>query len=150
MTPRRNKNRNGLTAGEAFEGAVMSSSLFTISHNAESVSVTCSRSPSKKSSIFLSTPVRVASVVERSIHTDASWLAYRLLISSYLRPVGLKSTMVMCPAHLDANLLKDSSTMSHIPSPLRIWFRARVFSAGTSYCSENTSDIVNSAHVFRG
>ena len=34
----------------------------------------------------------------------------------------------------DVNLLNVSSTMSHCPSFPRMWFRARVFSAGTSYC----------------
>ena len=29
--------------------------------------------------------------------------------------------------------------MSHFPSSLRMWFRARVFNAGTSYCRESSS-----------
>ena len=78
------KDRNGLTAGEVFGGALISSSLFTILHNMESISVACSSSPSAKLSIFLSKLAQVVSVVELFIQTDVSWSLYRLLISSYL------------------------------------------------------------------
>lgn len=80
--PGREKNRIGLTEGDAFEGALILPPLFKISHNAESTSVPSSRSPSKKLSIFLS---RLISVAEPSVQTNASWLMYRVLISSYLR-----------------------------------------------------------------
>jgi len=130
-----------LTAGEVFEGTVTSPSLLAISHNAEKMSVACSRSPSTKSSTFLSTLARVTSVVESSIQADASWFMYKLLISSYLCPtVNTPPTIVECPAHWEANRLNDSSAISHFPSSLRMWFRARVFRVGTSYCCESSSD----------
>jgi len=78
------QNRNELTAGQVLEGAVISPSLFAISHNAERISVAWSRSPSTKLSILLLMLARVTFVVESSIQTYASWLTYRLLISSYL------------------------------------------------------------------
>ena len=62
-----------------------SPSLFTISHNAESISVACSKPSSTKSSIFFSTLARVVSVVESSTHMWASCSMYRFLISSCLR-----------------------------------------------------------------
>jgi hypothetical protein len=83
-TPSRRQIWSGLTAGEVFKGDLISPSVFAISHSAQSISVACSRSPSTKLSIFLLTLTRVASVVESSIHMDASWLANRHLISSYL------------------------------------------------------------------
>ena len=85
ITLGRSQNRNKLTTGKGLVGDLISPSVFAISHSAQSISAACSRSPSTKSSIFLLTLTRVASVVKSSIHTDASWLTYRLLISSYLR-----------------------------------------------------------------
>ena len=85
ITRARRQNWNGLTAGGVFAGALISRSSYATSHNAESISVACSRSPSTKLSIFLSTLVRVVSVVESSTHTNASWSMYGPLISSYLR-----------------------------------------------------------------
>ena len=62
----------------------MSSSLLAMSHNAESISIAWSSSPSTKLQTFVSTLTRVASVVESSIHMNASRSAYKSLISSYL------------------------------------------------------------------
>ena len=47
--------------------------------------------------------------------------------------VSIRSTSMTFPAHWDANLLNDSSTMSHFANPLRMQLSARVFNAGTSY-----------------
>ena len=67
---------------------------------------------------------------------------YKLLISSYLcLSFGIWSALVMFPAHRDVNILKDSSTMSHLASSPRMCFRARVFSTGISYCGGRSSDI---------
>ena len=54
--------RNGLTAGEELEGAVIFPSLFAISSNAKTASAACSRFPLTKLSIFFSTLLRIASV----------------------------------------------------------------------------------------
>ena len=80
------QDRNGLTVGEVFEGALILPSLFIIPHNVESISVACSSSPFVKLSIFLSKLAQVFSVVELFTQTDASWSMYRFLISSYLPP----------------------------------------------------------------
>ena len=113
----------------------------------ENISATCSSSPSTKLSIFLSKLTRVDSV-ESPIHTDASWLAYRSLIWSYLGlPVSTYAAAVMCLAHRDANLLNDSSMMSHSPSPRWIRPKARSFNAGMSYCSASSSDMRCLGHV---
>jgi len=99
------------------DDTLISPSLFTISHNAESTSVACSRSPPTKLSIFASTLIRVLSVVESSIQRDASLLMYILLNSSYLSPpVSGWSALVTRSTHWDVNLLNDSSTMSHLVS----------------------------------
>ena len=78
-TPGRRQIWNGLTAGEVCRGDLISPSVFAISHSAQSISVACSRSPSTKSSIFLLTLTRVASVVESSIHMDASCFCCRVI-----------------------------------------------------------------------
>ena len=144
-TPGRRQNRLGLTVDGVFEGALISPSLFIISHNAESISAPCSRFPSTNLSIFLSILARVASVVESSIQTEASWSMYRPLISLYLHlSVGMQLVLTMYLTYRDVNPLKESSKMSHFPSSLRMWFRARVFRAGMLYCSEGASDTESS------
>ena len=135
----RKPTRNRLTEDEVLEGDLTSPSLFTVFHNAETVSAACSRLPSTKALIFISILVRVASV-ESSTQIYASCSTYRLLISSYLHHlISVRSTRTAYPAYLDANLLNDSSTMSHLDSSSRILFSARVFNAGTSYCREALS-----------
>ena len=136
----RKTNENGLTLAEAAEGAPTFPSLLAVFHSAEIVSVACSRSPSTKLSIFLSTLARVASV-ESVTQAWASCSTYRFLISAYLHPlVNKQSALAMCFAYRDVNLLNDSSTMSHLLSSLRMRFNARVFNVGTSYCDEVLSD----------
>ena len=123
-----------------FEGALISPSSFTIFHNAETVSAACSSSPWTKLPIFFSILVRITSVVS-SIQVYASFSTYRFLISSYLRLyISEHSARKTHPTHLDANLLNDSSTISHFPSSPRMRFRARVFNAETSYCGKGVQN----------
>ena len=72
-----------LTAGGGVEGSATLPSTFATFQSAEITSVACSRSPSKKLSIFFSTPVQIASVVSPT-QRHASWSTYRLLISACL------------------------------------------------------------------
>ena len=54
--------------------------------------------------------------------------------------VNTRPTFVISfSTHRDANLLKDSSTISHFVSPRRIPPSARLFNTGRPYCNEGLS-----------
>jgi hypothetical protein len=63
--------------------------------------------------------------------------------------VSKESISMASSTHWDANLLNDSSTMSHCANPQRMQFSARLFNAGTSYCNSGLSGVECARSIYR-